>query len=445
MELTHVPLFDHLRADERAALIARAATVTLAAGKVLCYPGDPTDALYVLVTGDCRITRKTSPSSPLSMHGEGESVFDQVPSPFTGRGFRGGVIDPVATLGGLPHSSKVEAITACTLLRWPVDSLWASPAFAAAARRYLAESLQTASARLAELEQPVHYAPPDGHHSAQIEPGPFMFEDVTLIFAFCEADLDPLRVTLPDGLTLFRRPGRSRDALLLVLAQFPTVYAEDDPAARFAYTETTVFVPVRYRHSIGLFVPYIYPSAYEPILLGREIYGFPKQLGRTAFDAHHASLIVDGATQAALTWGGMDGTDEARLVRALFDWLGLEGRSASVAFQAGEVLRRAMQLPPFRRISVYNHKRILAVDATREAPTYAVDQLTHTIMGVLRWYQIARMRDPVLALAAGPLKDANVTLREAYRTQLDMRLTRGRVIRDYVAGVIPTYKGLNSL
>ena len=272
-----------------------------------------------------------------------------------------------------------------------------------------------------------------------------MFEDVTLIFAFCDADLNHLRATLPDGLTLFRRPGRARDSLLLALATFPTAYPEDDPAARFGYTETTVFVPVRHRHSVGLYVPYIYPSAYEPMLLGREIYGFPKQLGRTALGSHGASLIVDGATHAALEWGAMDGTDETRLVRALFDWLGLEGRSASLAFQAGDVLRRAMQLPPFRRVGVYNHKRILAADATRESPTYAVDQLTHAIFSVLRWYQIAQLREPSLGIASGPLKEMNVTLREAYRTQLDMRLSRGRVIRDYVAGVIPTYQGLNTL
>ncbi len=430
MELTHVPVFQTLTDDERSALLARAETVTLAAGAVLCYAGDPADALYLLVEGNCRITRGASSPGLLSTYGEGDA---------------GGLIDLEATLGGLPHSLKLEAVSDCTFLRWPVVSLWESATFAAAARRTLAESLQAARAQLDELEQPVHYASGDSSGSAMIAPGPFMFEDVTLIFAFCDADLDSLRATLPDGLTLFRRPGRARDSLLLALATFPNAYPEDDPAARFAYTETTVFVPVRYRHSVGLFVPYIYPSAYEPILLGREIYGFPKQLGRTAFGAQNVTLSVDGAAHAMLQWRGLDGTDEARLVRALFDWLGLEGRSASLAFQAGDVLRRAMRLPPFRRIGVYNHKRVLAVDATRESPTYTVDQLTHAIFGVLRWYQIARMREAVIEIAAGPLAAANVTLRDAYRTQLDMRLSRGRVIRDYVAGVAPTYRSITDI
>jgi acetoacetate decarboxylase len=43
-----------------------------------------------------------------------------------------------------------------------------------------------------------------------------------------------------------------------------------------------VFVPARFGSGIGLYVPFIYPSAWEPILLGREIYGFPKRLGKTA-------------------------------------------------------------------------------------------------------------------------------------------------------------------
>ncbi|MBI5959745.1 MAG: acetoacetate decarboxylase family protein [Chloroflexi bacterium] len=404
MNLDQIPLFSDLNADHQAALLAQAETRTLNAGEVLFYEGDPADKLYLLVEGKCLVSHA------------GKAQAWTPP-----------LIDPAATLGGLPHWIKLEAQTDSTFLCWSIQQLWQQPEFSAAARRWLAVSLHSTQTRLDELEAPVHYA----GSTAQPVPGPFMFDNVTLIFAFCDADLDPLRALLPEGLSLFRRTGRKRDSLLLALAKFPDSYPRHDPAARFGYTETTVFIPVRYRHSIGLFVPYIYPSAYEPVVLGREIYGFPKRLGQTTFAAQHIALSVDNTPQLALDWAGLDSSDEPRLVRALMDWIGLEGRSAALAFQMGDMLRRTMRLPPFRRIGVYNHKRVLAVESTVEAPAYALDQLTHAIFGVLRWYQIAQMRDPVLKVMAGPLKDAQITLREAYRAQLDMHLSTGRVIRDY--------------
>lgn len=407
MDLHDTPIFCDLSVEDRAALLAQADRRTFAAGDVIWYEGDLAETLDVLAAGRCTLSRNGQPRGDLH------------PS---------ALLDPAAALGGLPHRVKVTAAEDGARLCWPVAALWDCAPFRETARRWLARELVSAQDRRDTLAAPVHYA--DGR--AQIAPGPFMFEDVTLIFAFCDADLDPVRAILPEGLRLFRRPGRRRDSVLLALADFPTAYPEDDPAARFGYTETTVFVPVRAGRRIGLFVPYIYPSAYEPILLGREIYGFPKRLGLTTLDSRCAALSVDGDSHIALAWAAQESSDEPRLVRALMDWIGLEGWSLSLAFRAGDTLRRVMQLPPFRRVSVYNHKRILAADAARDRPAYAVDQLTHAVFGVLRWYQIARLRDPALDVIAGPLAGTGITLREAYRTQLDMRLSAGRVVRDYV-------------
>ncbi|NDJ77248.1 MAG: hypothetical protein GYB65_13420 [Chloroflexi bacterium] len=408
MKLDALPVFRDLPADEIAYFRAQANPRQLAAGEVVFYQGDAVAALFVLAAGSCTVERdgvwRVTVSAPA-------------------------LLDPVATCGGLVHGEKVTAAADCELLAWPMELLSQSGNFAAAARRYLAAELQQAQDRLSVLEAPVHYQPT----TAQPLPGPFLFNDVTMIFAFCDADLTPLRATLPDGVSLIRRPGRKRDSVLLALADFPNAYPEDDPGARFAYTETTVFVPVRFRRRIGFFVPYIYPSAWEPVVLGREIYGFPKRLGRTNLDLKHAALRVDGAQHLDLRWEGLETTDETRLVRALVDWMGLAGWGAALAFRAGEVLRSAMQLPPHRRVAVYNHKRILAPNATYDNPTYQVDCLTHAIFGVLRWYQVARMDDAQLDIHAGPLRGANMTLREAFRTQLDMRLSAGRVVRDYAA------------
>jgi CRP-like cAMP-binding protein len=407
MTLDRVPIFDSLSPDDRAALATQAVIRRAAAGDVLFFEGDPADTLYVLVSGRC-VLRRGGTESDLN-----------APA----------LLDAASTLGGLPHRVKATLLEDGEVWGWPVSALWDHPPFADQARRWLASELHAAQDRRDALEAPVHYA----NGSAQIAPGPFVFDDVTLIFAFCEAHLDFLRPTLPDGVRLFRRPGRARDSVLLALADFPRAYPERDPEACFGYTETTVFVPVRVGYKIGLYVPYIYPSAYEPIVLGREIYGFPKRLGYTVLASHAATLAVDGIEQAALHWDGMDASDEPALVGALLAWLGLERWSMALAFRAGDALRKVMQLPPYRRVSVYNHKRILAVDGSGDTPGYAVDQLTHAIFGVLRWYQIARLRAPSLVVTGGPLAGAGLRLREAYRTQLDMRLSTGRVVRDYGA------------
>jgi hypothetical protein len=236
---------------------------------------------------------------------------------------------------------------------------------------------------------------------------------------------------LPDGLSLLKSPLRERAPVFIAFADFPYSYPRHDESARFAYTETTYFVPVRHKANPGAFVPYIYPSAWEPILLGREIYGFPKRLGHTVFGSNQVSLSVDGDKFLDLHWSQLETSTEPKLVGALMDWLGFERHIAAAAFQAGDLMRRAVRLPPYRRVDVYNHKRVLSVAATHDKPEYGVNCLTQAVFGVLRWNHIAWIVDPVLDVLGGPFGDAGLSVREAYRTGLAMRLSAGRVVRDY--------------
>lgn len=397
----NIPVFVDLTPEEQFALLGAAQIRHLPAGEVLFYEGDSPDTLYLLKAGRCQTAR-------------GEIHPEML-------------IDPVATLGGLPHSVKVTAAESSELYCWPMERLQQSAAFNAAARRYLARQLQQTSARLSQLTAPIHYIP----NSAALFPGPFLFEDATMLFAFCEANPDSVQNCLPEGLTVLQRPGKKQAPVLLALADFPSAYPQHLPTARFAYTETTYFIPVRHGTTFGFYVPNIYSSAYEPILLGREIYGFPKRLGETVFGVNEVSLTVDGEKYLHLKWQGAESESESRLVRALIDWLGLEGRLASAAFKAGEILRRASRLPAYRRVNVFNHRRFLAADSAHHNPTYAINELTQAAFGVLKWYQINRLNVPSLQILGGAFP--NLTLREGYRTKLDMRLSTARVVRNYVA------------
>lgn len=401
-----IPVFDNLPDAERKALFEAAQGKQLAAGDVLFYEGDPADTLYLLQSGCCQM------SFGKELRGKIEA---------------GLLIDPIGTLGGLPHTVKVTAVENAQLLCWPMETLLQSANFSAAARRYLAKQLHQSTMKLAQLTAPLHFA----HNTAELVPGPFMFEDTSMIFAFCEADPPSIEKCLPESLHLLQRPAKKRAPLLIALADFPHAYPQHTPSARFAYTETTYFIPVRYGTTFGFYVPHIYPSTYEPILLGREIYGFPKRLGETIFGTNEVSLSVDGEKYVHLSWQGAESETETRLVRGLMDWLGLEGRVASAAFQAGEVLRKATRLPAYRRVNVFNHKQILAAESNQDSPLYAVNQLTQAAFGVLRWYHINRLSQPELRLLGGAFSDAHLTLREAFRTKLDMRLSTARVIMDY--------------
>jgi CRP-like cAMP-binding protein len=406
-DLTNVPIFRDLSPHAQSALGALAEVLTVETGKVLFYAGDTPKNLYILLDGQCAQT--------------------------FGDDFRGNTLpniplDPIATLGGLPHTVKITVKNTSRLLCFPLDTLWASAEFSTAARQHLATALQNTQSRLNEVTAPIHYAP----QSADLMPGPFLFDNTTLFLAFCDADQNVVQAILPDGLSLLQRPAKARAPILLGLAKFPHAYYEHAPEKTFAYTETTYFIPVRRRTGWGLYIPHIYPSSWEPILLGREIYGLPKRLGNTIFEDNSISLSVDDENYLHLTWDDRETASESRLVRGLSTWLGITGLLTEAAFQAGEVLRKITRLPAHRGINGYAHRRILAVDSDHEHPRYSVDELTRAIFGILKWKQIDRLIEPTLTLTSGPFSDANLTLREAYHTRLDMRLSTGKVEINYL-------------
>lgn len=187
----NIPVFVDLTPEEQFALLGAAQIRHLPAGEVLFYEGDSPDTLYLLKAGRCQTAR-------------GEIHPEML-------------IDPVATLGGLPHSVKVTAAESSELYCWPMERLQQSAAFNAAARRYLARQLQQTSARLSQLTAPIHYIP----NSAALFPGPFLFEDATMLFAFCEANPDSVQNCLPEGLTVLQRPGKKTGAGAAGTGGFP--------------------------------------------------------------------------------------------------------------------------------------------------------------------------------------------------------------------------------
>lgn len=400
------PFFASLPASFRELLEEEAQKHSYQAGETLFYEGDPPVKLILLLEGQIDLSWGGGPHG-VCLSGE--------------------LLDPAAALGGLPCTVRAVASTMCRVAEWRLDGLRDQPAFWDFARRYLADRLRESRSRLSAVAAPLHYT-----ECAQVRPGPYLFPNASVTFAFCQAAREPIEEALPKGLSLLRLPVGNQAPVLLGMADFPNAHPESVPLARFSYTETAVFVPVRFGATPGVFVPYIYPSSWEPILVGREVYGFPKQLGNTVFGSQEVSLSVDELPCLYLSWTGQKSSSETKLVGALMDWLGIERHLAATVFQVGDTVRRAARLPGYRRIDVFNHKRVPSADSSPDAPRYDVDQLTQAVFGVLRWFSITRLVRAKLMTLGGPLHEACLTLVEAYRTRLDMRLSTGRVLRDYL-------------
>jgi hypothetical protein len=101
-----------------------------------------------------------------------------------------------------------------------------------------------------------------------------------------------------------------------------------------------------------MYIPELYPDAYMPILLGREIYGFPKRLGRTRLDAEGADVIVDQARLLRARWAQprpLSGVDFAgELVTELLPGLGY---TAVASRLAKRIVRWLDALPGLARLT----------------------------------------------------------------------------------------------
>lgn len=393
LDLSHIPVLSSLAAPE-----ALAERISLAAGDTLFQEGASPEYAYLRLSGRCMLSRDARPL--------GEARSDAL-------------LDGLAVLGGLPHTQRAIALTDCEFLRWSMARLWQQDGFAAAARRFLAQELQHSQQRLHALEAPIHYL----SRSAQLAPGPFTFDQSTVLFLFCQAAT--AKIVLPEGVS------RVGDSLLVAIADFRNATYDHRPDARFGYTETTFFLPVRVGHRLGLYVPLIYPSSYEPILLGREIYGFPKQLGNTTLGAQGATLDAQGDALLQVTWQSQEPSREARIVGAMGHCYGAPSQLTAAAFAVGDGLLSVTRLPFHRHINVFNHKRIPSVTSKHGALQYDVDQLTQAVFTVVRWHHIDRLHGADLHTTGAVLREWDISLRDAYHTQVDMRLSTGRVLRDY--------------
>lgn len=375
--------------------------VQIPAGTTLFQEGDSSDYAYLIKSGKCLLSQNAKP---------------------VGTAQKTAILNLGVVLGSLPYTTRAICQTDCVFYKWDMSQLWHNEIFSRKARQHLVQQIDFSLKREEQFIAPIHYQ----GNSAQLNAGAFEFPSSQIIFAFCHAELSSLQ--LPDGVS------RMGNSLLIAFASFPNGRYANAPEKTFNYGETTFFVPVRVGATLGLYVPYIYPSSYEAILLGREIYGFPKRLGHTWWEMHDqlAALRVDDEILLKLGWGDYGtSSSEAQLVGAMGGLFGVQGKLTSAAFRVGDTLLNLMNVPFYRRISVFNHKLIPDITTKYDEPVYAVNQLTQAIFQVERWHNIEKLSNPQITEVGRMFQNWHIQVREAYQTKLDMRLSTGRLVRDY--------------
>jgi CRP-like cAMP-binding protein len=293
-----------------------------------------------------------------------------------------GVIDAPAVLGlaalatARPSDRTLRAsstATVYTLSRALVAVLDAEPVWPRAVAEAL--SAEIMSLRAARTDAVVttddFFDPPN----ARLVPGPYRFEALRLVVHVVETARDALAALLPPGLHLIPGLGGRYVVAFGDFRRCVSQHARADGRV-FSYRETTPFIPCAGFGRVGAFIPELYPDSYMAILLGREIYGFPKRLSRTTVRGDGVDVIVDHARLMRARWSRPTPVRRDEIVPLLSSWLlPSSGLGARLRRCVPGAVSFAASLPlGLGRPRVFVRKQIVS-EASLDPRRYRVDEL----------------------------------------------------------------------
>ena len=271
----------------------------------------------------------------------------------------------LSVIDGLDRSASVRAFSNVDVVMVPRDAFDAlmarSPTFATRLVAQLTDQIRGAHRHDASVRKNFddHFHTPN----ARLVQGPYAMGSFPMYALVVQTDISRIRACLPPGLTVI--PGLG-GRYLLTFNFFPNVYSQHSSAEGrgFAYNETTAFLPV-----IGpgarpaVYSPELYLDSYMPIVLGRELYGFPKRFGSARLGERHIDLTIGREMALRLQWESRRSVDAGELLALLQGWL--IGRQAGLPSAVHPMLRavfEAMDTPSARRfwpaMPVYVHSQV---------------------------------------------------------------------------------------
>lgn len=391
------PLPDLLAGDEGADLLRHAARIQLAPGE---EASAPPDHLLVLAEGEA------------ARHREGRLV-ELIDAP--------AVLGLVEVVTRAPLRDSLEARTACSLLRLPGcalrDAMARSPVLLGRVAERLAHAALVEGQERFQLllgcDDFFSAAP-----GALLLPGPYRCGPYRALQFVMEASPGELDALLPEGLA--RVPGLG-GRYLIVVNDIDACVCEHQASDRLAYRyqEVVPFIPcVSRAGALGLFTPELYPSAYMPILLGREVYGFPKRLGRIRLGERRVDLIADNDVLLCARW--------------------TEERAASIGDTIVALVRALLSALTSR---VFVRKRIRSA-ASLDLDACAIDELVEIPFDVFHLGDPAHL-DGARVETAPSNRVFPGRLVAAFSSSIGFRFGAGRVLRSYLPE--PPRRGLRSL
>lgn len=339
-------------------------------------------------------------------------------------------------LEGAVHQQLV-ALEATALLELRVGDLGADASrdILAAARLELGSASIELERALTDADEVV------SSPGAELIPGPYTFEPMPVLYLVMRREAEALANLLPPGVRTV--PGLG--GRYLVLISDITSCRSDHPRGggrRAAYRELTVFIPcIGPGGRVGLYAPELFASATAPIMLGREVYGFPKRLGRIELHDRGASVAVGGRLVLRARWAETRALSSAAFSTELLAVLrkGSAGvRDATKAHPIAEVALDAAEglglMAKLGSAHVFVRKRIPTAQAEPRLE-WAIDQLVRIPFAGTGMRQPQRLEG--LSVNLDPLPSLGGEVEAGYCMQFGFRFGEGTVARDYLSGARP--------
>ncbi len=401
--------FTSLSDGVRARLSAASKPLSLPRGFVLTREGERGDDVYFLESGELAVMR-------------GNRLVTMLEGPC--------FIGLPLVLEEASRSASLEVLTDARLLAFRGEVM----------RELMTEDLGFARAVATELQADLRVAWTQQERdrqslddffvspSARLVPGPYVAELDVDTFLMRELP-GRLRTHLPPGCAPM--PG-AEDTWLLMVSHFLDVHSES-PAGqqrRFSYREVSPFLPCLGPDLVpSLFCPELYPDNYLAVLLGRELYGFPKRMGRFDVGDAHVSLAVGNRPALRTSWASMRACSATELGTELAARGGASTLAARAAGQLMGVFSSPLAKPLWPSVPVLVRKQIPEASSVYERSLH-IDELVCIPFGMSDVRDFAVLDAPEVRFLseAFPLRGDVVV---AYRQKMSFRFGAGKVLRDY--------------
>jgi CRP/FNR family cyclic AMP-dependent transcriptional regulator len=374
-KLRHMPELEGLDEQTQRALEARVWHRTLPAGARFIVEDSAAEAMFFVLSGEIRVIAD-------------DCTVGLEAAPRT--------IGLLSLLDHAPRTASVEAfsdIDVVMLMRDDFEVLLREhPHLVRQMVRFLTAEIR----KVQQGDERTRHSFDDHFHSpnARLVQGPYVMSAFQMTALVMQTTPERVDACLPAGIhAMPRTEGR----YLLTLNDFPAVYSEHPAAAgqTFAYRETTPFIPV-----VGpgmkpaVFSPELYLDSYMPIVLGRELYGFPKRYGRAIFGERHIDLHVSGSLAFRAKWQDTAalaaGELLAMLQNALFGLPSLPGQAAALESLFGLVDRPLLR-EHWPAMPVLVHSQV--PDGRRDGETMRIDEIVEIPFCVRRVWDFELLRE----------------------------------------------------